>query len=418
MEDAKLIVHNLPSEFTTRQLNEIFGAYGTVVEGEFKWGIGFVGYSYPESAEEAFVNLNGTKVENKVIKIDFPGRKMPVSRLIVKNLPTSDYSSEELRELFQAHGDIAECDYKWGYGFIKFKEETSVIESMKALKGTEIVPGKRLYFETQGPNGEDKAKKDSSVHASDGNGMDVDDAKSIHSKIGPVRLFLGNLNDGTTEEEVREAVEPLGEIKKIDVKGNFGFVHFKEPDACREALSVLSKQVINGHSPRVQLAEIKKGGKVFVGGLNEDINQEELIAAFLAHGSVVEYKFVRKFAFFTYDDTGDAKKAVSEMNGLDILGCSKIKVAISTADRAISNGDPDACHSCGVPGHISRYCPTDRKDSCHKCGLAGHWAKECPGPPASGGNVARIRSRSPARGRDPYGYPDPMYARGPPAPRR
>ena len=49
---------------------------------------GFVGYSYPESAEEAFVNLNGTKVENKVIKIDFPGRKMPVSRLIVKNLPT------------------------------------------------------------------------------------------------------------------------------------------------------------------------------------------------------------------------------------------------------------------------------------------------------------------------------------------
>ena len=28
------------SEFTTRQLNEIFGAYGTVVEGEFKWGIG------------------------------------------------------------------------------------------------------------------------------------------------------------------------------------------------------------------------------------------------------------------------------------------------------------------------------------------------------------------------------------------
>ena len=45
-----------------------------------------------------------------------------------------------------------------------------MIESMKALKGTEIVPGKRLYFETQGPNGEDKAKKDSSVHASEGNG--------------------------------------------------------------------------------------------------------------------------------------------------------------------------------------------------------------------------------------------------------
>ena len=53
----------------------------------------------------------------------------------------------------------------------KFKEESAVIESIKALKGTEIVPGKRLYFETQGPNGEDKAKKDSGAHGSDGNGQ-------------------------------------------------------------------------------------------------------------------------------------------------------------------------------------------------------------------------------------------------------
>ena len=43
---------------------------------------------------------------------------------------------------------------------------------------------------------------------------------------------------------------------------------------------------------------------MFVGGLNEDVNQEELIAAFVAYGPIVEYKFVRKFAFFTYDDPG------------------------------------------------------------------------------------------------------------------
>ena len=44
---------------------------------------------------------------------------------------------------------------------------------------------------------------------------------------------------------------------------------------------------------------------MFVGGLNDDIDQEELIAMFLAKGSIVEYKFVRKFAFFTYDDSGN-----------------------------------------------------------------------------------------------------------------
>lgn len=39
--------------------------------------------------------------------------------------------------------------------------------------------------------------------------------------IGPVRLFIGNLMDGTTEDEVREVVEPLGEIRKVDVKVEF-----------------------------------------------------------------------------------------------------------------------------------------------------------------------------------------------------
>ena len=53
--------------------------------------------------------------------------------------------------------------------------------------------------------------------------MAIDDPNSVYSKIGPVRLFLGNLNEGTTEEEVLSVVEPLGEIRKIDVK--VGLLH-------------------------------------------------------------------------------------------------------------------------------------------------------------------------------------------------
>lgn len=414
MEEAKLIVHNLPTDFSTERLYDIFGSYGEIVEGEFKWGIGFIGFTFSESAEDAFVGMNGTKIEGKAIKIDFPGRKLPVSRLIVKNLPTSDYSSEELKELFSTYGDISECDYKWGYGFLKFKEEEALKKSMKELKGTEIVPGRKIYFELQGPNGEAASKTDAAGEDRNGSIEEID-GKSVHGLIGPVRLFLGNLLDGTTEDEVREVVEPLGEVRKVDVKGNFGFVHFKLPAACRQALSVLATKVINGNNPRVQLAEIKKGGKVFVGGLNEDIDQDELITMFLAKGSVVEYKFVKKFAFFTFDDVGDARSAVSSLNGKSLGDCT-LKVAISTADRALSNGDPDACHSCGGHGHISRFCPIDRKDACHKCGMTGHWAKECPG---SSGGGSRIRSRSPAPSRrDPYGsdgrgqsgYPD-MYPR-------
>ena len=48
--------------------------------------------------------------------------------------------------------------------------------------------------------------------------IDDDDEKSVHAKIGPVCLFIGNLKEGTTVEEVTEVVEPFGDLKKVDVK--------------------------------------------------------------------------------------------------------------------------------------------------------------------------------------------------------
>jgi len=398
MEDAKLIIHNLPGDYTTDRLRELFGSYGEIMEGEFKWGIGFVGYSPPEAAETAFTSLNGTAVDEKKMKIDFPGRKIQVSRLIVKNLPTTQFTTEDLRALFAVYGTINECVYMWGYGFIKFKEEKSVEDSIKALKGTELTEGRKIFFEIQGPNGE----INNTVKRVE------EDLSSVHSRIGPVRIFLGALNEGTTEEEVLKVVEPLGEIKKIDVKANFGFIHFKEPNACRDAHSVLSKQVINGANPRVQLAEIKRGGKLFVGGIEDDVNQEELITTFLEYGPVVEYKFVKKFAFFTFDDPADAKRAL-ELNGKSVGGY-QLKVAVSSSDRAITNGDPHACHSCGVHGHVARYCPADKKDTCHNCGQPGHWSVDCPLPNSGGSSKARVRSRSPPReDYHSYGYGMPDY---------
>ena len=47
---------------------------------------------------------------------------------------------------------------------------------------------------------------------------DENGEKSVHSRIGPVCLFIGNLKEGTTKEEVIEVVEPFGQIKKVDVK--------------------------------------------------------------------------------------------------------------------------------------------------------------------------------------------------------
>ena len=57
---------------------------------------GFVGFADAECAEQAFTKMHESEAEGKKLKIDFPGRKVPVSRLIVKNLPTVNANELQL----------------------------------------------------------------------------------------------------------------------------------------------------------------------------------------------------------------------------------------------------------------------------------------------------------------------------------
>jgi len=385
-DEAKLIISNLPSDYTTETLYELFNTYGDISECEAKWGIGFVGFCDAESAELAYQKLNNYKLDGgKNLKIDFPGRKPPVSRLIVKNLPANEFTEEDLKTVFEQFGSISDCLYKWGYGFIKFREETAVQAAIQGLKGYEI-GGKKIYFELQGPKGETKK-----VETAIGSGSGETDV--VHPGIGYIRLFCGNVADGTSEDAFRELVEPFGEIKKINVRGNFAFIHFVRPEDCKEALASLDKAKINGNNLRVQLAEIKKGCKLYVGNLKEDQDQQELIEAFTSIGHVVEYKMVKKFAFFTYDDPADAKKALNTMNN-SIVGGSRLSVQVSMSERH-GHTDPDACHSCGAKGHFSKNCP-EKNYSMGRPGVNGH---------ANG----RFRSRSPTRRSRDYDHSGAHY---------
>ena len=44
---------------------------------------------------------------------------------------------------------------------------------MKALKGTEIVAGRKIYFELQGPNGEIASKSEAAAEDKNGRGVET-----------------------------------------------------------------------------------------------------------------------------------------------------------------------------------------------------------------------------------------------------
>lgn len=75
--------------------------------------------------------------------------------------------------------------------------------------------------------------------------------------------------------------------------------------------------------------------KLFVGNLDWNTSQEDLQAAFAAHGEVEEAIIIRDqagrskgFGFVTYVNEADADNAVAAMNGAEL---GKRKIAVSEA---------------------------------------------------------------------------------------
>jgi RNA recognition motif-containing protein len=92
-----------------------------------------------------------------------------------------------------------------------------------------------------------------------------------------MRLYVGNLNYSTTEDELREVFGAHGEVVSVTLirdretgraKG-FGFVEFSSDDAGRNAIEALDGKQIGGRALKVNEArprEAGSGGGGFRGG--------------------------------------------------------------------------------------------------------------------------------------------------------
>ena len=57
------------------------------------------------------------------------------------------------------------------------------------------------------------------------------------------KIFVGNLSDRTTAEDIRGLFENHGTVVEADVVKNYGFVHMEKDDEGKAAIAAL-----NGHS--------------------------------------------------------------------------------------------------------------------------------------------------------------------------
>ncbi|KAM7187750.1 hypothetical protein V8F33_011057 [Rhypophila sp. PSN 637] len=159
-------------------------------------------------------------------------------------------------------------------------------------------------------------------------------------------LYVGGLDPRVTEDVLRQIFETTGHVQNVkiipDKNGyNYGFVEYDDPGAAERAMSTLNGRRVHQSEIRVNWAYQSNSNNkedtsnhfhIFVGDLSNEVNDEVLLQAFSAFGSVSEARVMwdmktgrsRGYGFVAFRERPDAEKALSSMDG-EWLGSRAIR---------------------------------------------------------------------------------------------
>jgi len=146
-------------------------------------------------------------------------------KLFVGNLGDSyEVTSNDLRLQFERYGSVTECERIKNYAFVHMEDATAAEKALQELNGF-VIKGTTIKVEM------------SSQHKPS------------------IKLFVGNLAEDTTSEDLRELFEKYTTVLEADIIKNYGFVHI-DPEDGKDKVSIILQELndynLNGNEIRVQ----------------------------------------------------------------------------------------------------------------------------------------------------------------------
>jgi polyadenylate-binding protein len=289
---GNIFIKNLEKTIDTKELFDTFEQFGKIlsckVVTEFKdgeersRGYGFVHYETQQAADAAIEAVNGMMLKEQQVYVgpfkskqerleEISKTQREFTNLYVKNLAET-VTEEMLDELFAPFGKITSRKIAMnasddsespvtskGFGFVAFEDSESARKAVEALNEKEI-DGKKLFVA--------RAQKRAERLAQLRQMYEKRRLENQHKYKG-VNLYVKNLDDTMTDNQLREAFEEFGTITSAKImresssagqpgssKG-FGFVCFSSADEATKAVTEMNGKIVGKKPLYVALAQRK-----------------------------------------------------------------------------------------------------------------------------------------------------------------
>ncbi|XP_077143485.1 RNA-binding protein 14-like isoform X3 [Ranitomeya variabilis] len=110
-----------------------------------------------------------------------------------------------------------------------------------------------------------------------------------------VKIFVGNVEYRTTQEELTEIFQKYGTVVSCAVMSRYAFIHMRASDSATKAIEELNGRELHGKKLVVELSKPRPQNtwKIFIGNVGTECEASELRALFETYGKVVECDVVK-----------------------------------------------------------------------------------------------------------------------------
>jgi polyadenylate-binding protein len=289
---GNIFIKNLDKSIDNKALHDTFSQFGTILSckvatdatGQSK-GYGFVHFETEEGANLAIEKVNGMQLMDKVVYVgpflkreDRGGGDNKYTNVYVKNL-SEDVDDDGLKKLAEEFGEVVSAVIMRDgagktkcFGFVNYMEPEAASRAVEELTGREV-NGKSMYA----GRAQKKAEREAMLRSQ----FEEKRAERVQKYQG-MNLYIKNLHDEITDDQLREEFAPFGSItsaKVMEDKGKskgFGFVCYTSHEEATRAVTEMNGKMLKGKPLYVALAQRKEVRRV---QLAQQLNQQRMALA-------------------------------------------------------------------------------------------------------------------------------------------